>query len=83
MRRSDMILDIASVLVDERTNFMSWDKAQELAEMVLTTVERQGMIPPSYNVTADFDSSGKLLTTANYSIDGLPDWEDEDPNERS
>ena len=41
-----MVLDIASELVHEHTNFMPFDKAQELAEIVLNRIEKEGMLPP-------------------------------------
>lgn len=39
MKRSDMILNIASELVHEHINFISFDKAQELAEVILSRIE--------------------------------------------
>ena len=48
MKRSEMIEDIASELVHEHTGFISWDKAQELAETVLTRIEDSGMKPPNW-----------------------------------
>lgn len=46
MKRSDIILDIASTLVHTYTDFMSFDKTQELAELVLDRIEKEGMLPP-------------------------------------
>ena len=46
MKRSDMIKDIASELVCEYTNFMSFDKAQDLANVILNRIEKEGMCPP-------------------------------------
>jgi len=47
MKRSEMILNIASELVHEYTNLMPFDKAKELADIVLTRIEREGMYPPA------------------------------------
>lgn len=46
MKRSEMIQNIASELVCEQTNHISWDKAQEVAERVLARIEKDGMTPP-------------------------------------
>ena len=45
MKRSEIILCIASELVCDLTNFMPFDKAQELAEIVLNRIEKEGMCP--------------------------------------
>jgi hypothetical protein len=50
MKRSEMLLDIASELVHEHTNFMPWSKAQQMAEIVLSRIEREGMKPPMAEV---------------------------------
>lgn len=47
MKRSEMIQNIASELIHPNTNFMSYDKALELAEIVLNRIEREGMLPPN------------------------------------
>jgi predicted kinase len=49
MKRSEMILIIASELVHEFTNFMDFDDAQSMAEIVLARVEDEGMLPPYNN----------------------------------
>lgn len=46
MKRSEMVLNIASELVHEYTDFMSFDKAQKLAEIVLNRIEKEAMFPP-------------------------------------
>lgn len=47
MKRSEIIMNIASELVHEFTNFMAFDDAQEMAEIVLKRIEKDGMIPPN------------------------------------
>lgn len=46
MKRSEMVLNIASELVNDLTNFMPFDKAQCMAEIILTRIQKDGMIPP-------------------------------------
>lgn len=46
MKKSEMILTIASALIHPYTNFMPWDKAQHLAEIILNEMEKEGMTPP-------------------------------------
>lgn len=46
MKRSDMILDIASELVREETDFLDFGKALIVAEFVLTRIEKEEMMPP-------------------------------------
>jgi hypothetical protein len=71
MKRSDMVLDIASELVHEYTNFMSWDKAQELAEIILSRIEKDGMSPPPYDVMKDRKNDFNQIYMMNR-------WEDEE-----
>lgn len=47
MKRSEMIQNIASELVHEWTGFMPFSKAQQLAEIVLKRIEKDGMQPPT------------------------------------
>lgn len=49
MKRSEMVLNIASELVHSYTNFLSFDKAQELAELILSRIEKDGVLPPAYS----------------------------------
>lgn len=51
MKRSEMIEDIASELIREESNFISWDKAKILAKYVLKRIEKEGMLPPFRNKT--------------------------------
>lgn len=68
MKRSEMIEIIASELVQEFTNFMMFNKAQELAEIILSRIEKDGMLPPIEpgRTEADLDL-------------GVPEWEPELP----
>lgn len=50
MRRSEMILDIASELVRAESDFIDFGKALALAEYVLDRIEKEGMIPPETEV---------------------------------
>jgi hypothetical protein len=47
VKRSEMIQDIASELI-QGTNFIPWNTAQELAELVLKRIEKEGMVPNTY-----------------------------------
>jgi quinol monooxygenase YgiN len=71
MKRSDMLLNIASELVHEHTNFMAWDKAQELAKIVLSRIEKDGMLPPPYDVMKDRKNDFNQIYMMNR-------WEDEE-----
>lgn len=64
-----MILDIASELVHEYTNFMSFDKAQELAEIILNRIEKEGMRRPLHYKRVD----DELLGWIDVAFDN---WED-------
>jgi len=66
MKRSEMILNIASELIHEHTNLIPFDKAQDLAEIVLNRIEKDGMLPPiePYRRVEDLDL-------------GVPEWEEE------
>jgi hypothetical protein len=46
MKRSEMIQIIASECVCSQTKFMSFDRAQQLAEYILARLEAEGMVPP-------------------------------------
>lgn len=74
MKRSDMILDMASQIVIGQCELgmspMNFDKAQEIAERLLSFQERQGMHPPSYQTE---DDEGYLQRS--YYIDGDSSWE--------
>jgi hypothetical protein len=59
MKRSDMIQNIASELVHEYTNFMSFDKALNMAEIILNRLEIDGMQPPSIPTGASGWEVGK------------------------
>lgn len=65
MKRSEMILDMASELVGEYPN-IPFDKAQDIANVILNRIERAGMLPPieSYRSIEDLDL-------------GPPEWENE------
>ena len=70
MKRSEMIKDIATeiILFDHKIDF---SKAQLLGDMILTRIEKEGMLPPFYK---KFDRSlGESKTLIkNYK------WEQED-----
>lgn len=72
MKRSEMIKNIASELIHEYTNFMSFDKAQELADVVLIRIEQEGMLPPSAKFKDPGHFSGDEFE---YSLN---EWEPED-----
>lgn len=69
MKRSEMIQIIASELVHEETKFMSFDVAQDLAEVILKRIEAEGMLPPIEPGRTEYD------------LDlGVPEWEEEKPH---
>jgi len=71
MKRSEMILNIASELVREESNFISWDKAQILAEHVLKRIEKEGMLPPSQlfkNIPWGFQCEWEPETEDSFSV---------------
>ena len=50
MKRSDVILAIASELVHSDINFVPFNKAQEMAEIILNRIEKEGMLPPPLDI---------------------------------
>lgn len=72
MKRSEMIQIIASDLVHEYTNFMPFDKVQELAEIVLKRIEGEGMLPPFYHKQVP-----NLVDAMNEFPEQFFDWENE------
>lgn len=49
MKRSDMVLNIASTIVMHDIT-ITFDKAQDMAEIVLERIEKEGMLPPQIKV---------------------------------
>lgn len=72
MKRSEMIQNIASELIHPNTKFMSYDKALELAEIVLKRIEKDGMLPPGYPTNLSGWEIGKGGSAYIY------EWEPED-----
>lgn len=66
MTRNEMIQNIASELVHEYTNFMSFNKAQAMAEIILARIEQEGMLPPE--AVVDNGQDGKMWSN---------EWEEE------
>jgi hypothetical protein len=50
MKRSDMVLNIASTIVMHDIT-ITFDKAQEMAEIILERIEKEGMLPPEIKCT--------------------------------
>lgn len=46
MKRREMVENIASELIHELTGFMSWNRALDMADIVLSRIEKEGMTPP-------------------------------------
>jgi len=68
-----MIEDIASELCHPYSTeiFINFDKALEIAEIVLNRIEKEGMLPPEYNMN---EGSGKYKIPSCYTNE----WEPED-----
>jgi len=66
VRKSEMIQTIASELIHEHTNFMPWDKAQEMAEIILTSVEKKGMRRPLHYIKMEDDLLGLIDVAVDY-----------------
>ena len=62
MKRSEMVLKIASeVVIHDHT--ITFDKAQDLAEVILGEIEEAGMLPP------DKRPASSQLTTKDWKIE--------------
>jgi hypothetical protein len=78
MKRSDMIQDIASYIIigccDNDISPMAYDKAQNIAELVLEKMENEGMTPPyTYNpIIEGRDGLGKARMI---NVNGGRGWE--------
>ena len=59
MKRSEMLLSIASELVHPHLGFPLWPEAQEMAEIILSRIEKEGMQPPFSNSV--FQKNCRLL----------------------
>lgn len=84
MKRSEMIQNIASELIHPNTKFMSYDKALELAEIVLKRIEEDGMLPPSCVklksglTVSSVDVKNKVINyTQDQVLTTVNEWEEE------
>ena len=75
MKRSEMLEIIAEFIYD-RSEY-SMRLAREDAEVLLTLIEKQGMLPPNYCIKTENTELGYTTGVMSYYIDGNANWEKE------